>query len=173
MEVRYLIVTVIFQATKDTFTFIWDCFVEVITADAKTAHIVIFFIAVGPPLQTRHSKVSHLIDSFSVSDHVKASNGDTALFDSFQGVSNCRYIQRDFPTGKGKRADISSLLKAVEKSIDVLLLNIDAFGISAQAVRTAHIAPARNFYEYVVCAINTHFFYALSVILPRNPRSRP
>lgn len=55
----------------------------------------------------------------------------------------------------------------------VVKLNIDAFGISAQAVRTAHIAPARNFYEYVVCAINTHLFYALSVILPRNPRSHP
>jgi hypothetical protein len=25
-------------------------------------------------------------------------------------------------------------------------------------VRTAHIASARNFYEYAVCGINTHFF---------------
>ena len=146
---------------------------EIIAADTKTTRIVILVIAIIPPLQTRHSKVSHLIDGFSVSDHIKASNGDTALFDSFQGVSNCRYIQRDFPTGKGKRADISFRLKAVEKSIDVLLLNIDAFGISAQAVRTAHIAPARNFYEYAVCGINTHFFHALSVSLPCNRRSHP
>ena len=123
--------------------------VEVVAADTKAAHIVVPVVAVIPPLKTRESKVRHLIDSLAVCDHIKAADRDVSFFNSFQDIPNRRNIQRDFSATKDDRADTSAFIEAIEKSVDVSFLNIDIFGISAYAVRTAHIAPARDFYDHI------------------------
>lgn len=116
-KVRHLIVVAVFQATKEAFAFMRDFLVEVVAANTKTAHVVVFVATVVPPFKTRQSKVRHLIDSLAIGDHIEAANRDVSLFDGFQNIPNCRDIQRNLSTAENDIADTSAFLKAVKKSI--------------------------------------------------------